>query len=132
MKIFVLGSGGWGSALAILLHNNGHCVTMWTFFKEECERLQKERANEKLLPGVKIPEGIEITNDMAGAAAADLVVMAVPEFRGRFDCRKSCGGPAGGLFRSSTWARVWTPSMATAASPRPLTARWAVKTPLWR
>ncbi len=80
MKIFVLGSGGWGSALAILLHNNGHCVTMWTFFKEECERLQKERANEKLLPGVKIPEGIEITNDMAGAAAADLVVMAVPSF----------------------------------------------------
>ena len=32
MKIFVLGSGGWGSALAILLHNNGHKVTMWAFF----------------------------------------------------------------------------------------------------
>ena len=92
MKIFVLGSGGWGSALAILLHNNGHCVTMWTFFKEECERLQKERANEKLLPGVKIPEGIEITNDMAGAAAADLVVMAVPSFA----VASTCGGPAGG------------------------------------
>ena len=45
MKIFVLGSGGWGSALAILLHNNGHKVTMWTFFQEECERLQRERAN---------------------------------------------------------------------------------------
>lgn len=80
MKIFVLGSGGWGSALAILLHNNGHHVTMWTFFQEECERLKKERANEKLLPGVRIPDGIEITNEMTPAADADLVVMAVPSF----------------------------------------------------
>lgn len=80
MKIFVLGSGGWGSALAILLHNNGHKVTMWTFFKEECERLQRERANEKLLPGVKIPEEIEITNEMTGVQDAEMVIMAVPSF----------------------------------------------------
>lgn len=80
MKLFVLGSGGWGSALSILLHNNGHQVTMWTFFTEECERLRRERSNEKLLPGIKIPDGIEITNDMAGAASADMVVLAVPSF----------------------------------------------------
>lgn len=80
MKIFVLGSGGWGSALAILLHNNGHQVTMWTFFEEECARLQRERANEKLLPGVKIPEDIAITNAMDGVKDAELVVMAVPSF----------------------------------------------------
>lgn len=80
MKIFVLGSGGWGSALAILLHNNGHKVTMWTFFQEECERLQRERANEKLLPGVKIPEEIEITNEMTGVQDAEMVIMAVPSF----------------------------------------------------
>ena len=80
MKIFLLGSGGWGSALAILLHNNGHQVTMWTFFPEECERLKRERTNEKLLPGVYIPDEIEITNDMAGAAEAEMVVLAVPSF----------------------------------------------------
>ena len=57
MKIFVLGSGGWGSALALLLHNNGHHVTMWRFFKEECERLQKEASRlrlSQLRPAVRL------------------------------------------------------------------------------
>ena len=80
MKVFVLGTGGWGIALAMLLHQNGHEVTSWTFFQEECDLLHRERANEKLLPGVKIPEGIGITTDMSGAAKADLIVMAVPSF----------------------------------------------------
>ena len=80
MKVFVLGTGGWGIALAMLLHQNGHEVTSWTFFQEECDLLHRERANEKLLPGVRIPEGIEITTDMSGAAKADLIVMAVPSF----------------------------------------------------
>lgn len=80
MKVFVLGSGGWGSALAVLLHNNGHCVTMWTFSPDECARLTRERTNEKLLPGVQIPARIAITSDLAGAAQADLVVIAVPSF----------------------------------------------------
>ena len=80
MKVFVLGTGGWGIALAMLLHDNGHEVTSWTYLQEECDLLLRERAHEKLLPGVKIPEGIAITTDMAGAAKADLVVMAVPSF----------------------------------------------------
>ena len=80
MKVFVLGTGGWGIALALLLHDNGHEVTSWTYLQEECDLLLRERANEKLLPGVKIPEGIAITTDMSGAAKADLVVMAVPSF----------------------------------------------------
>ena len=80
MKVFVLGTGGWGIALAMLLHQNGHEVASWTFFQEECDLLLRERANEKLLPGVKIPEGIAITTDLSGASKADLIVMAVPSF----------------------------------------------------
>lgn len=80
MRIFVLGSGSWGSALAILLHNNGHCVSMWTHLAKECERLKRERTNERLLPGVVIPDGITITSEMSAAAQTDLVVMAVPSF----------------------------------------------------
>ena len=80
MKIFMLGTGGWGIALAMLLHQNGHKVCSWTYLQEECDLLLRERANEKLLPGVKIPEGIGITTDMSGAAKADLIVMAVPSF----------------------------------------------------
>ena len=59
MKVFVLGTGGWGIALAMLLHQNGHEVTSWTYLQEECDLLHRERCNEKLLPGVVIPEGIE-------------------------------------------------------------------------
>lgn len=80
MKIFVAGCGGWGMALSILLHENGHDVTAWSFFEEECRLLRENRGNEKLLPGVKLPEEIEITNDMSGAAVADIVLMAVPSF----------------------------------------------------
>lgn len=35
MKIFVVGCGGWGMALSMLLHENGHEVTAWSFFEEE-------------------------------------------------------------------------------------------------
>ena len=122
MKVFVLGTGGWGIALAMLLHQNGHEVTSWTYLQEECYLLHRERCNEKLLPGVVIPEGIEITTDMSGAAKADLVVLAVPSFavastaeRWRRSCRR--------IRLSSTSARVWTPSTATAGSPRPSRTR---------
>lgn len=80
MKIFVVGCGGWGMALSILLHENGHEVTTWSFFEEECRLLRENRGNDKLLPGVKLPEEIEITNDLRGAAVADIVLMAVPSF----------------------------------------------------
>jgi glycerol-3-phosphate dehydrogenase (NAD(P)+) len=80
MNVMVLGSGGWGTALAMVLHSNGHQVTMWTYLEEECQHLLQYRGNEKLLPGVHIPEEIAITTDMTLAAGQDMVVMAVPSF----------------------------------------------------
>lgn len=80
MKVMVLGSGGWGTALAVLLHHNRHEVLLWTFFQEEAERLLRERTNEKLLPGVMIPAEIPITSDLSHAAEAELIVLAVPSF----------------------------------------------------
>ncbi len=80
MKIFVVGCGGWGMALSMLLHENGHEVTAWSFFEEECRLLRENRGNEKLLPGVRLPEEIAITNDLRGAEQADIVLMAVPSF----------------------------------------------------
>ena len=68
MKVFVVGCGGWGMALSILLHENGHTVTSWTCFEEECKLLREQRGNEKLLPGIKLPEEIEITTDLNGAS----------------------------------------------------------------
>lgn len=80
MNVFVVGCGGWGMALSMLLNSNGHDVTSWSFFEEECQLLRENRGNEKLLPGVKLPESIEITSDLTGAKDADIVLMAVPSF----------------------------------------------------
>lgn len=82
-NVFVVGDGGWGTALALLLHGNGHRVTVWGPFAENIDAVRKQRENVPFLPGVPIPEGIEWTTDRQQAASADLVVLAVPS---RFYC----------------------------------------------
>ena len=56
MKITVLGSGGWGTALALLLLENGHEVTLWSYTEEESRVLRETRENPRL-KGVPLPEG---------------------------------------------------------------------------
>ena len=53
MRITVLGSGGWGTALALLLTDNGHKVTLWSHSAQRCELLRRERVNPRL-PGVAL------------------------------------------------------------------------------
>ncbi|NNJ52810.1 MAG: glycerol-3-phosphate dehydrogenase, partial [Ignavibacteriaceae bacterium] len=50
MKISVLGAGGWGTTLAILLHYNGHKVTLWEYQKSYARELNKKRINKDYLP----------------------------------------------------------------------------------
>ncbi|NDL66315.1 NAD(P)H-dependent glycerol-3-phosphate dehydrogenase [Anaerotalea alkaliphila] len=79
MNIGVIGSGSWGTALAILLSNNGHQVTLWTRFREEAEMLENKREHVKNLPGVRIPEGIRITTQVQEAVSGkEILVFAVP------------------------------------------------------
>lgn len=78
-KVGVLGAGSWGTALALLLYKNGHEVTLWSIDQNEVEQLKKEREHKSKLPGVKIPEDMEITNCMETAVTGkDFVVLAVP------------------------------------------------------
>ena len=77
-KVSVMGAGSWGLGLAILLNNNGHDVKVWSVFPEEIKVLDKERENKKCLPGVHIPEKIEMTADTEYAVnGADVIVLAV-------------------------------------------------------
>ncbi len=76
-KISVLGAGTWGLGIAILLHNNGHEVTVWSALPDEINMLQTKREH-KNLPGVLLPQTMIFTQDMKEASEnADLVVMAV-------------------------------------------------------
>ena len=78
-KVSVIGAGSWGSALAVLLANNGHEVTLWTHDPHEIEMLSTKREQVEKLPGVKLPDNIMIEADLKTALTdEDVVVMAVP------------------------------------------------------
>ena len=79
LRILVLGDGGWGTSLAILLRNKGLEVCLWGAFKDNIDALAKHRENKRFLPGVKIPEGLELTYDLGNVSKeADLIVIAIP------------------------------------------------------
>ena len=86
MKAAVIGSGAWGTALAIRLCKNGHDVTMWTFEKDLIQEMETTRHNPRL-PGAVLPEGLKISGDYACATGCDLVVMASPSFPLRSVCK---------------------------------------------
>ena len=88
MKITVLGSGGWGTALALLLLDNGNDVTLWSFMEEECRVLREKRENP-MLKGVPLPEALHLTSSMDALAESELVVMATPSFAVRATARRA-------------------------------------------
>lgn len=88
-KISVIGAGSWGTALAVLLCGNGHAVTIWSPLEQEVSLLRERREHTEKLPGVKLPEDMEITRDLEHSLAdRDLVVMAVPSSFVRETARK--------------------------------------------
>ena len=77
-KVTILGAGTWGCALAILLCNNGHTVTIWSALENEARSLNENRKNMTNLPGAQLPEQVIVTMDLEAACSdADLIVMAV-------------------------------------------------------
>lgn len=78
-EICVLGAGSWGTALSILLCNNGHNVTVWSIDPEEVLMLKDYREQRDKLPGVMVPSTIVFTTEMETALKnAEMVVCAVP------------------------------------------------------
>ena len=78
-KIAIIGAGSWGTALAKLLSNNGHEVTLWSIVKEEIEMFEKHHEHLDKLPGIKLPSAIKFTNDLEEAVKdKSIIVMAVP------------------------------------------------------
>ena len=78
-KIGLIGAGSWGTALSKLAADNGHEVTVWSIVKEEIEMLQENREHLDKLPGVKLPENISYTTELAAAIEGkDMCILAVP------------------------------------------------------
>ena len=76
-RVSILGGGSWGIALAVLLHKNGHEITVWSALEPEIEML-KEKHEHKMLPGVRLSEDtVFTTDDREAVEGQDLLVMAV-------------------------------------------------------
>ena len=86
-RITVLGAGGWGIGLALVASRMEHTVTLWSFDPMELDDLRLHNQNRLRLPGVFLPAGITLTGDMAVAADADMIIMAVPSFAIRATAR---------------------------------------------
>ena len=63
MNIAILGTGAYGIALSLMFHKNNNKIKMWTKFEEERDRILNDRENKKVLPNVKIPKDITISNN---------------------------------------------------------------------
>ena len=87
MKTAVLGSGGWGTALALVLLENGHEVTLWSYQEEE-SRVLRETGENPMLKGVPLPRELGLTSDMSCVKGCEVVVMATPSFAVRTTARQ--------------------------------------------
>lgn len=76
--IAVLGSGGWGMALAVSAFSGGNNVTLWSPFDEEIKMLRKNHGNERLLSGIRLPDEIKLTTDMSCVKGASITIIATP------------------------------------------------------
>jgi glycerol-3-phosphate dehydrogenase (NAD(P)+) len=80
----IIGGGGWGTALSIVLAPRFERVRLWVYEQDLAATLRLRRENELYLPGVRVPDKVEITTDYAEALAdADIVLGAMPSHHAR-------------------------------------------------
>lgn len=78
-RVGFLGGGSWGTALALVLGRKGIGLDLWLRNKEQCEEINRTRENEKYLPGVKLPENINVSLDIEKTIAGkDVILLAIP------------------------------------------------------
>lgn len=77
--ISIIGAGSWGTALSVVLHKNGHKITIWSALAPEIEMLKEKHEQAEKLPGVILPDDIMFTTDLKEAIGGkDMLVLAVP------------------------------------------------------
>ncbi|MBN2220575.1 MAG: NAD(P)-binding domain-containing protein, partial [Vallitaleaceae bacterium] len=79
MKVAILGAGSWGTALALVLMNNGHEVMLWSKFQSELDEISEAKENRSKLPGIVLPDSLLYNSNIEKACQwATILVMAVP------------------------------------------------------
>lgn len=74
----ILGTGGWGTALAVLWASHGNEIILWGHTPERVETIARTRQNPEYLPGTELPPNVYLTSQLADCVAADLIVFVTP------------------------------------------------------
>lgn len=88
-SIVILGSGGWGLALACTCARLGHSVTVWSAFSDEIDAIKRTGELKAKLPGVQIPKTVGLTTDISCVAGADIVLVGIPSAFVRSVCEQA-------------------------------------------
>lgn len=78
MKAAILGAGAWGTALARLLIDAGHEITLWGHDPARLKQIEVTRRNERLLPGIQLPASLRFEANLDQAAGTDVLILALP------------------------------------------------------
>ena len=89
-KIAILGSGGFGTALAITARRQGHNVILWSAFQSEVDEILLHSENRRYLPGMPVDQTIHITSNISDVKDSDIIIFAVPSFAVRETAKKVC------------------------------------------
>lgn len=87
--IVILGSGGFGLSLAIMCHNAGHNVTVWSKFQDEIDTIKRTGELKSKLSGVKIPKEIGLTTDISCVKDKNLIILGIPTAFSRSVCEEA-------------------------------------------
>ncbi len=103
-KTAILGAGAWGTALAWLWGKDGRQISLWAHNVDRARVMQKTRENSDHLPGIKLPESVEVTSELTTCARADLIVFVTPStaLREIAGCLRKVIRNAGTVFLSCT------------------------------
>ncbi len=84
-RIAVIGGGAWGTALAMVLaRGQRHSVALWAYEAEVCESIKRNKTNDLFLPGLVLPDGIQVTNSVPDALQdAQIVLTVMPSHHAR-------------------------------------------------
>lgn len=88
-KITILGSGGWGLALACTCARLGHDVCVWSAFSDEIDAIKRTGELKAKLPGVQIPKSVGLTTDISCVRGADIVLVGIPSAFVRSVCEQA-------------------------------------------
>jgi len=77
-RIAILGTGGWGTALAVLWGSTGNQIVLWGHTPERVTRISQTRENPEFLPGIRLPDNVTLTRELADCTEAELIVFVTP------------------------------------------------------